>query len=118
MTNSVFPFIVKPLSKDDGGGYLIEYPDLPGCISDGNSIEEAIKNGQDAISCWLEDAKANNEPIPVPGNFENFSGKFVQRVPKSVHQQLSTGAKRENISLNSYVLHLISMGLGKETTKK
>ena len=52
-----YPFITSALPKEEGGGYLIEFPDLPGCISDGETIEEAIENGKDAIVCWIETAK-------------------------------------------------------------
>jgi len=117
MKNLVYPFIVRPLSKEDGGGYLIEFPDLPGCVSDGETVDEAIENGKDAVECWIADAKKHGDEIPLPGGRENFSGKFMQRVPKSLHRQLSEYAKRENTSLNSYVLHLISLGLGKEQGK-
>ncbi len=118
MKTSSYPFFVRHLSKENGGGYLIEFPDLPGCMSDGETIEEAIENGNDAVRCWIEDAKAHNEPIPRPGESDHFSGKWIQRVPKSLHQQLSINAKRENMSLNSYVLYLVSLGMGKQEAKK
>jgi antitoxin HicB len=44
---------VRPLTEDEGGGYLVEFPDLPGCMSDGETIEEAIANGEDAKCCWI-----------------------------------------------------------------
>lgn len=59
-----YPFSIRHLSKKEGGGYLIEYPDLPGCISDGETVEEAIQNGQDAVTCWLDAAKKSGDPIP------------------------------------------------------
>jgi predicted RNase H-like HicB family nuclease len=40
---------IRPLSKDEGGGYLAEYPEIPGCMSDGETIEEAIANGKEAL---------------------------------------------------------------------
>ena len=43
-----YQFTVRPLSKEEGGGYLVEYPDIPGCMSDGETIEEAIANGREA----------------------------------------------------------------------
>jgi antitoxin HicB len=48
-----YPFTVRPLGKEEGGGYLIEFPDLPGCISDGETPEDAIRNGQDALQGYL-----------------------------------------------------------------
>ena len=44
---------VRPLSEEDGGGYLVEFPDIPGCMSDGATPEEAIINGRDALRCVL-----------------------------------------------------------------
>jgi antitoxin HicB len=54
---SEYPFTMRHLSKEDGGGYLIEFPDLPGCMSDGETIAEAIENGKKAIQAWIEAAK-------------------------------------------------------------
>lgn len=61
-----YPFIIRHLTKEDGGGYLIEFPDLPGCISDGETINEAIENGRDAVNCWLDAARKANREIPNP----------------------------------------------------
>jgi len=58
-----YPFEIRPLSDDDGGGYLITFSDLPGCISDGETIEEAITNGIDAVHSWIETAKEFNDSI-------------------------------------------------------
>ena len=55
---------ISILPIEEGGGYLIEFPDLPGCISDGDTIEEAITNGKDAICCWIETAKQHGDEIP------------------------------------------------------
>lgn len=52
-----YPFEIHPLSKDEGGGYAILFPDLPGCRSDGATPEEAIENGRDALAFWLEVAR-------------------------------------------------------------
>ena len=57
---------ISRLTLEDGGGYLIEFPDLPGCISDGDTIDEAIANGRDAILCWIETAKQHGDEIPPP----------------------------------------------------
>ena len=44
-----YPFTIRPLEAEEGGGYLIEFTDLPGCISDGETPQEAMSNGQDAL---------------------------------------------------------------------
>lgn len=106
-----FPFEIRPLSKDEGGGYAITFPDLPGCRSDGATPEQAIENGRDALASWLEVAREFGDPIPKP--FSAVSGRFVQRVPRSLHARLIAQAKAEGVSLNSLVLSLVSQGLGR-----
>ena len=61
-----YRFTIRPLPADEGGGYLIEFPDLPGCMSDGPTIEEAITNGIDAMRGWIEAMSAEGHPIPAP----------------------------------------------------
>lgn len=111
-----YPFTIRHLSKQEGGGYLIEFPDLPGCMSDGETIQETIANGNDAIACWLSAAKEANHAIPKPGALENQSGKWVQRVPKSIHLRLVKKAEEEGVSLNTLVITLLSEALGNNTS--
>lgn len=114
-----YAHIVSPLKADDGGGFLITFPDLPGCMSDGQTIEEAITNGRDAFEAVIAALVDMGRDIPGPSfqpqdvTAPNLSGKFVTRVPKSVHAQLARRAKAEGVSLNSMVLTLISEGLGR-----
>ena len=105
-----YPFEIRPLSKDEGGGYAITFPDLPGCRSDGATPEEAIENGRDALESWLAVAHDFGDELPKP--FSAVSGRFVQRVPRSLHAQLVTQAKAEGVSLNTLVVSIVSQGLG------
>jgi antitoxin HicB len=57
---------IERLEDGDGGGYLATVPDLPGCISDGETPEEALKNVQEAIASWLEAAREWKIDIPQP----------------------------------------------------
>lgn len=118
MTRADYPFTIRQLSEDDGGGYLIEYPDLPGCMSDGSTVEEAIENGRDALEAWISAAKASGRVIPSPGDLDAQSGKWLQRVPKSIHYRLVEQAKREGVSLNTLVVSMIAEALGREFKKK
>ena len=111
-----YPFTMRHLSNEEGGGYLIEFPDLPGCMSDGETIEEAIENGKDAIQAWLQAAKETKRIIPKPGELESQSGKWVQRVPKSIHLRLVNRAKDEGVSLNTLVITLLAEALPKVKT--
>ena len=110
-----YPFEIRPLSKDEGGGYAITFPDLPGCCSDGATPEEAITNGRDALESWLAVVREFGDKLPKP--FSNVSGRFVQRVPRSLHAQLITQAKIEGVSLNTLVVSIVSQGLGQRQTE-
>jgi len=61
-----YPLTLRPLSQEEGGGWLAEVPDLPGCMSDGETPEEAVRNVQDAITCWIEAMQEDGKPIPAP----------------------------------------------------
>ena len=116
MASKEYPFNIRKLAEEEGDGYLIEYPDLPGCMSDGETIIETIENGQDAVEAWLAVAKENGRDIPDPHQAEQQSGKWVQRVPKSLHTQLVKQAKHEGISLNMLVVFMLAAAVG--STKK
>lgn len=104
-----YPFEVKPLSMS-GSGYAIRFPDLPGCMSVGKTVEEAIANGRAAFRAWMESAVADGEQIPPP-NGATEPVKFVQRLPKSLHAQLLRAAASEGTSVNTLVTLLVAEGL-------
>lgn len=63
-----YPVVIEPLSTEDGGGFSASVPDLPGCMSDGETPEEAIANVRDAIACWIEAANETGRPVPKPSS--------------------------------------------------
>ena len=103
-----YPFEIRPLSAEEGGGFLISYPDFSDCISDGETVEEALSNGKDALKATVAALKAKELPVPAPNRGGIASGKFVARVPKTVHARLATRAKAEGVSLNALVLTFIA----------
>ena len=110
--------MIRPLTADEGGGYLIEFPDVPGCTSDGETPEEAIINGRDALRACLLTLKEFRRPVPVPGGLTRASGQWRQRVPKSLHVRLVERAKQEQVSLNTLVTAMIAEGLGKQQRRR
>lgn len=106
-----YPFELRPLSEDEGGGWLVTFPDLPGCMSDGETPEDALTNGRDALGAWLEAAREMGRPIPQPGELP--SGKFVARVPRSLHARLTARAKQEGVSMNALVSAMLAESLGR-----
>ena len=61
-----YPVIIEPLSPEDGGGFIATVPDLPGCMSDGETAEAALANVRDSIAAWIEEARALGRPVPAP----------------------------------------------------
>jgi len=114
---SDYPFEIRPLTDEEGGGFLVSYPDFAQCISDGETIEEAMINGRDALKATIAALKAKKLPVPAPNSGGVASGRFVARVPKTVHAQLATRARAEGVSLNTLVLTFIAQGLGGISTK-
>ncbi len=110
---SQYPFEVRPLSKVDGGGYLISFSDFSECISDGETPEEAIRNGIDALQETIAALESMGLPVPEPESGGRYSGRFVQRVPKSIHARLAARAKQEGVSMNSLVTTFLAESLGK-----
>ena len=107
-----YPFEIRPLSKEEGGGYLISFTDFSECISDGETIEEAIQNGLDALAETISALEEMGHPVPEPMSNGNYSGKFIQRVPKSLHARLALRAKQEGVSMNTLVTSFLAESLG------
>ncbi|MDR2710494.1 MAG: type II toxin-antitoxin system HicB family antitoxin [Burkholderiales bacterium] len=109
-----YPFEIRPLTEDEGGGFLITYPDFNTCMSDGETVEEAIANGKEALAGMINALKEWGQPVPAPNSGGVASGKFLTRVPKSLHAALTARAKTEGVSLNTLVLTFIAEGIGQE----
>jgi len=108
-----YPFDLRPLSKAEGGGWLITWPDLPGCMSDGETPEEAIQNGRKAFAAWIATRKKNlGLPTPKASARTGKPARFVLRTPQSMHARLVAQAQKEGVSLNTLVTTLIAENLG------
>jgi antitoxin HicB len=106
--NLEYPFEIRPLTPAEGGGYQIRFPDLPNCISDGETPQEAIQNGLDALEGWIETRRDLGLEIPKPGSAELEPVKLVARLPQSLHRSLTKRAKQEGVSLNTLLIMLLS----------
>lgn len=101
------PYTIK-FTPEESGGYFLEIEELEGCISQGETVEEAMENIKEAQEAWLEVAIDEDLEIPLPKEMEEYSGKFVLRVPKYLHRELSNLAEEEGISLNQMIVSLLS----------
>ena len=105
---------IRKLTSEEGDGWFAEIPLLPGCISDGETPEEAIFNINDAKKCWVETCLELGRPVPEP-SAGDFSGQLRLRMPKSLHRVLSEKAREENVSLNQYINYQLARGIGYPT---
>ena len=79
ITTNGYAITIIPLIDADGGGYLVEYPDLPGCMGDGETVEEAIKDGELAFLAWTKVAKEDGIAIPEPYSYLKKGNKHVSQ---------------------------------------
>ncbi len=106
-----YPIVIR---EDDDGTYYAEHPDLKGCMTVGESIEDVTYSITDAKQAWIETALENDIDVPLPKSENDYSGSFRIRMPKSLHKTLAEDAKREGISMNQYCLYLLSKENQKE----
>ena len=107
------------LRRDQDGNVVATISEMPGCSTHGANEQEALQNLQETQRLWLEDCIAAGDAVPEPETEAPLpSGKWVQRVPRSLHRRLSQRAKEEGVSLNQLVTSMLSLQLGSRTFQK
>ncbi len=109
-----YHFTVRPLSKKEGGGYLVEYTDIPGCMSDGATIEEAIANSREALRDCIEVFEQSGQKVPGPSI---QAAQWRQRLPRTLYARLTKEAENEGVSINSLVMAIIAEALGSRQSR-
>ncbi len=120
LLNAGYPIEIQPIPEEDGGGYEASIPMLgrDAFIGDGETIKEALENLDHIKEKLLIRYIDQGIEIPVPKRVEDFSGKFVLRVPKFLHAQLVEESEKNDISLNTYCISLLSQSLPKQSLDK
>lgn len=103
-----YNYIIQPIHDESGQYFYGRVMELDGCQSDGDSFEEAYQNLRDAMEGYIETKLSNGYDLPEPVQSNSFSGKFVIRIPKTLHYRLTVEAEKEGISLNQYALYKLS----------
>jgi antitoxin HicB len=101
----------KVISGDADEGFLIEVPDLPGCMTAGETMEEAVGMLPEAMTAWLESVLLAGEAVPEPTVISEYSGRVLVRMPKTLHQQLIERAEAEGVSANQLAVALLAKHL-------
>lgn len=113
MSKTVEYYMALPYTTEiipDESGFFIRVKELEGCISVGDTKAQALEMIEDAMREWLHVAIEDGLEIPLPDSMrkETYSGKFPLRMPKSLHGKLATSAAIEGVSLNQYIVSLLS----------
>jgi predicted RNase H-like HicB family nuclease len=100
--------IIQEINDESGHYFYGRIMELDGCQSTGDTLDELYKNLNEALEGYIETKLENNLEIPRPANQEDYSGKFIVRIPKSLHMRLELEAEREGVSLDQYALYKLT----------
>ncbi len=103
-----YNYIIKPITDESGTYFYATVLELDGCQSSGGTFEEAYSELQEAMEGWIETKLNNGHTVPMPIDTDKYSGKFVVRLPKSLHCRLAMEAEREGVSLNQFALYKLT----------
>lgn len=100
-------------------GWYVKVPDLPGCMSQGETPDEAFEMIQEAQRSWLQVALEDGRPIPAPQDEDSdeAGGRLIVRLPKTIHRQLAQAADTEGVSLNLFAATALARAVGREEVK-
>jgi len=100
--------VIVKRTDEDGVHYIGKVLEISGCIGDGETESLAMESLNDSLEAILESMLKHGDNIPEPVPEDNFSGKFIVRIPKSLHRRLVFESQKEGISLNQYALYKLS----------
>lgn len=98
----------RVLIPETEGGFSAYITEFEGCLAEGETPDEALKNLEDTAIAWIEAELESGREIPDAWNAQEYSGKLLLRLPKSLHRQLARYAEKEGVSLNQFVVHKLS----------
>ena len=113
------PYQVEIYPEPGGNGYTAVIPELPGCMTCADTLDELWDMIEEAKKGWLEISLEDGDyiPEPAPIEVEKYSGKFVVRLPTSLHRQLAKRAEQEKTSLNQLVVMVLAESMGRWSTR-
>jgi predicted RNase H-like HicB family nuclease len=112
------PYKIELYPDVEEGGYAVACPELLGCLSCGETVEECMESIEEAKLAWITASLEDGYPIPEPSKISDYSGQFKIRMPKSLHKKLAEQSKAEGISMNQYCIYLLSMNSAYKSKEK
>lgn len=115
-TKAAEEYLKEPYARllipEDKGGYAAEILEFPGCVSDGETADEAVENLENAALAWIGSVQKQGKDVPPPRGDYDYSGRIVVRLPASLHRQASLLAERDRTSLNQFLVSSIAASVG------
>ena len=111
------PYKLEIVPDSEESGFVASYPELPGCITCGSTITDAVNNAEDAKKAWLLSAIEEHIKIAEPESAQSYSGQFKLRIPKTLHKTLVEDSKKEGVSMNQYCVSLLAKNSEKERVR-
>ena len=105
------PYRVEVVEDKEEGGFALRCPELPGCMTCADTVEEGFGLLEEAKRDWITACLEDALPIPEPSRAEDYSGQFKLRLPKSLHKLLAQRSSEEGVSMNQYCVYLLSRGV-------
>ena len=102
----------RVLIPQPDGSYHAEITEFPGCFATGVTPQDAYEQLEAAALSWIGAVLQAGQPIPAPMDENDFSGKIVVRMPRSLHRKASFLAKRDDVSLNQFLVVCIAQAIG------
>jgi predicted RNase H-like HicB family nuclease len=96
--------------EEDDGLFVADFLDLPGCSATGSTVSEAYERAQEAKAEWLRVTVDQDLPVPEPSKTRDYGGRILVRLPVSLHAALADRSRINGVSLNHYIVHLLSAG--------
>jgi len=106
------PYAIE-LRQYEDGTWFARMPELPGCVTEADTLAEVMEAIRDAQREWIAACLEDGTPIPEPQQAQPYSGQFRVRMTRSLHRELAERAKQEGTSLNQMVVSLLSRAIGK-----
>jgi len=100
---------IQFITDENDSYYFATVREFDGCMSHGDTYIEAFENIREAMEGWIETKLEKGFPIPQPVDDTKYSGKFLLRLPKTLHARLAAEAEKEGVSLNQYALYRLSV---------
>jgi predicted RNase H-like HicB family nuclease len=105
---SMLKYSISIRWSDEDGGFIAISPELPGLSAFGKNQSKALAELKVAAQAYLRALRKSGNPMPTEDKVVSHSGQLRLRMPKSLHSELAESARNETVSLNTYLVSLLS----------